>query len=200
MRIICLIFGLIIFSIQAVAFNNRHTSHMDSIKKKPLELRKIDKPIMLDDKIDDVLLEPIPEKGNSTKRTAKQVSKENKESTKDSKEETECEKTSLGIPENCNMAKFPGGEKAIREFVRKNKQYPKECKARRIKGTVKISMTISPDGTPGLPSITKSSGNDLLDAEAMRIASLMPQWEPAKDIENGEERIYQMKITFRPGR
>ena len=98
------------------------------------------------------------------------------------------------------MAKFPGGEKAIREFVRKNRHYPEECKASRASGTVTVSMTIAPDGTPSEAHITKSSGNSYMDAEAMRIAGLMPKWDPAKDMEHGQERTYSMKITFRPGR
>lgn len=116
------------------------------------------------------------------------------------KNTAEIRKHGLGIPDNCNMAKFPGGEKAIREFVRKNRHYPEECKASRASGTVTVSMTIAPDGTPSEAHIAKSSGNSYMDAEAMRIAGLMPKWDPAKDMEHGQERTYSMKITFRPGR
>ena len=95
---------------------------------------------------------------------------------------------------------YPGGEKALRDFIRENKSYPQECKAQRLTGKVTVSITIAPDGVPTKMEITSSSGNEHMDAEAMRVAELMPAWTPAKDIDNGKERIYNMTITFRPGR
>jgi TonB family protein len=95
---------------------------------------------------------------------------------------------------------YPGGEKAMRDFIRENKSYPQECKAQRLTGKVTVSITIAPDGVPVNMEITSSSGNEHMDAEAMRVAELMPAWTPAKDIDNGKERIYNMTITFRPGR
>ena len=95
---------------------------------------------------------------------------------------------------------YPGGEKALRDFIRENKSYPQECKAQRLTGKVTVSITIAPDGVPVNMEITSSSGNEHMDAEAMRVAELMPAWTPAKDIDNGKERIYNMTLTFRPGR
>ena len=95
---------------------------------------------------------------------------------------------------------YPGGEKALRDFIRENKSYPQECKAQRLTGKVTVSITIAPDGVPVNMEITSSSGNEFMDAEAMRVAELMPAWTPAKEIGNGKERIYNMIITFRPGR
>ena len=99
-----------------------------------------------------------------------------------------------------DLPTYPGGEKALRDFIRENKSYPQECKAQRLTGKVTVSITIAPDGVPTKMEITSSSGNEHMDAEAMRVAELMPAWTPAKDIDNGKERIYNMTITFRPGR
>ena len=106
----------------------------------------------------------------------------------------------FNVPNTEDMPTYPGGEKALREFIRSNRQYPEECKARRLTGKVTVSITIAPDGVPGKMEITSSSGNEAMDAEAMRVAGLMPVWTPAKDPENGKERIYNMTFTFRPGR
>ena len=106
----------------------------------------------------------------------------------------------FNVPNTEDMPTYPGGEKALREFIRSNRQYPEECKARRLTGKVTVSITIAPDGVPGNMEITSSSGNEAMDAEAMRVAKLMPAWTPAKDQENGKERIYNMTFTFRPGR
>ena len=99
-----------------------------------------------------------------------------------------------------SMPSFPGGEKAIREFVRNNKRYPAECQKERAAGKVTITMTITTDGTPKDPAVTESSGNKLLDAEALRLATIMPKWQAAKDKKNAKERTYTMTISFRPGR
>jgi TonB family protein len=88
----------------------------------------------------------------------------------------------------------------VRDFIRKNRRYPDECKATRANGKVVIGMTIAPDGTPHDIHVAVSSGNSHMDNEAMRVAMMMPKWEAAKDIQNGQERQYRMSMTFRPGR
>ena len=95
---------------------------------------------------------------------------------------------------------FPGGEKAIRDFVRRTMKYPKECEAERVEGRVTVTMTIATDGTPYDIKILRSSGNKFLDAEALRIAKLMPKWTPVKDEKNAEETKYMLPIVFRPAR
>lgn len=109
-------------------------------------------------------------------------------------------KTRLDFSDNNDIAKFPGGERAVRDFIRKNKRYPEECKAVRAHGKVIIEMTIAPDGTVGNIAVATSSGNKYMDNEAMRVAGLMPKWNAAKEIKNGKERQYRMSMTFRPGR
>lgn len=104
------------------------------------------------------------------------------------------------VPNTEDKPTYPGGEKALREFIRNNRRYPQECKAERLSGKVTVAITIAPDGVPVKMEITSGSGNEYMDAEAMRVAELMPDWTPARDLENGKERIYNMTFTFRPGR
>ena len=109
-------------------------------------------------------------------------------------------KVHFELTDNNDVAMFPGGERAVRDFIRKNKRYPEECKATRAHGKVVIEMTVAPDGTVGNITVAASSGNKHMDAEAMRVAGLMPKWNAAKDIQNGKDRLYKMSMTFRPGR
>ena len=95
---------------------------------------------------------------------------------------------------------FPGGNFAIREFVRKNQQYPQECKAERLRGRVEVLISIAPDGTPHSAVISKSSGNVHMDAEALRIAELMPKWNPAPESEDPQGTECVIFVNFRPGR
>lgn len=109
-------------------------------------------------------------------------------------------KVHFELTDNNDIAMFPGGERAVRDFIRKNKRYPEECKATRAHGKVVIEMTVAPDGTVGNIAVATSSGNKHMDAEAMRVAGLMPKWNAAKDTKNGKDRLYRMSMTFRPGR
>ena len=95
---------------------------------------------------------------------------------------------------------YPGGNIAVREFVRKNKRYPQECKRERLTGRVEVLISIAPDGTPHSATISKSSGNVHMDAEALRIAELMPKWQPAAESDDPQGIDYVIYVNFRPGR
>jgi protein TonB len=95
---------------------------------------------------------------------------------------------------------YPGGNIAIREWVRKNQQYPPECKRERLRGRVEVMIAIAPDGTPHSATISKSSGNVHMDAEALRIADLMPKWTPAVESDDPQGIDYVIFVNFRPGR
>ena len=100
-------------------------------------------------------------------------------------------------PTTISKPSFPDGEKAIRDFVRHTMKYPKECETERVEGRVTITMTIATDGTPYDIKILRGSGNKFLDAEALRIAKLMPKWTPVKDEKNAEEVKYMLPIVFK---
>ena len=95
---------------------------------------------------------------------------------------------------------YPGGNIAVREFVRKNLRYPQECKRERLTGRVEVLISIAPDGTPHSATISKSSGNVHMDAEALRIAELMPKWQPAEESDDPQSIDYVIYVNFRPGR
>ena len=106
-------------------------------------------------------------------------------------------------PEKTPSVSYPyytGGNVAIREFVRKHQRYPEECKSERLTGRVEVTMTIDWDGTPHSPRITKSSGNEYMDAEALRVADMMPGWNPAEESDDPQGIEYTIFVNFRPGR
>ena len=95
---------------------------------------------------------------------------------------------------------YPGGNVAIREFVRNNQVYPPECKRERLRGRVEVVIAIAPDGTPHSATISKSSGNVYMDAEAMRVAELMPKWNAAAESDDPQGTECVIFVNFRPGR
>ena len=95
---------------------------------------------------------------------------------------------------------YPGGNIAVRGFVRKTQVYPQECKRERLRGRVEVLISIAPDGTPHSATISKSSGNVHFDAEALRVAELMPKWTPAVESDDPQGIDYILYFNFRPGR
>lgn len=76
-------------------------------------------------------------------------------------------------------AKFPGGEKEMKKFIRANMSYPKGAIDGYIEGTVLLSMTVKEDGSIADVNI-KEEVHPLLDMEAIRVAYRMPKWIPAE--------------------
>jgi tonB family C-terminal domain len=93
------------------------------------------------------------------------------------------------------MPQFPGGEKAINEFISKTLQYPVIAQENGIQGKVVCSFIINQDG-----SVTDAeviSGVDpSLDREALRIVSAMPKWTPGTQRGKAVRVKYTMPVTF----
>ena len=91
---------------------------------------------------------------------------------------------------------FPGGQQAVLQFLRENVKYPAIARENRIQGRVVVQFTINTDGSVTDLSIARSV-NDVLDKEALRVISLMPNWTPG--YLNGKPvRVrYSIPINFR---
>jgi len=76
------------------------------------------------------------------------------------------------------MPVFPGGEKAMMEFIKKEMKYPENAQATGVQGTVIVRMIINKEGIVKDAKVLK--GYPLLDAEALRVVNSMPAWEPGK--------------------
>ena len=91
---------------------------------------------------------------------------------------------------------FPGGESALYEFIESNLQYPEEAKKNNEHGLVVVTFYVEKDRTITNARILRGR-TPSLDAEALRIVSIMPKWEPGKM--NGElKRVnYSLPIRFK---
>ena len=69
-----------------------------------------------------------------------------------------------------------------------------------MRGRVEVTATIAPDGTIHDIGISESSGNEHMDAEALRVAYLVPRWTPAAKSKDRRDLRYTMFFVFRPGR
>lgn len=75
------------------------------------------------------------------------------------------------------MPEFPGGMRALVEFLRENIEYPPFVLDGDIQGRVFVKFVIEKDGTVTDPTVTKSIGS-YYDKEALRVVSSMPKWIP----------------------
>jgi len=91
---------------------------------------------------------------------------------------------------------FPGGEAKLLEWVGKNIAYPKVAKNRGDKGRVTVSFVIDKTGKVINGKIERGVSAEL-DAEALRIVSIMPNWTPGKQGGKTVKVKYILPITFR---
>ncbi len=75
--------------------------------------------------------------------------------------------------------KYPGGDKARMSFLMKNIKYPTEAMENGETGTVYVSFIVEKDGSLSDISIIRGVSPSL-DAETIRVVSLMPNWLPGK--------------------
>ena len=76
-------------------------------------------------------------------------------------------------------AEFPGGTKAMYKFLSKNIKYPKISLDNGSQGTTTLRIVVEKDGAISSVQVLRSSGDALLDKEAVRVVNEMPMWEPA---------------------
>jgi len=94
-----------------------------------------------------------------------------------------------------DMPGFPGGEKALMEFIYENIRYPEEARQAGIEGRVVIRFCVNYNGAVDRVSVIKGV-HPLLDNEAIRVVSLLPPWEPGKQGGKPVNVWYSVPINF----
>lgn len=88
---------------------------------------------------------------------------------------------------------YPGGTPALIEFLEGKLKYPEQAEREGIEGRVVATFVVELDGSVTNAKIALSV-HPLLDAEVLRVVSLMPNWNPGK---NCGRVCYSMPVTFR---
>lgn len=91
---------------------------------------------------------------------------------------------------------FPGGEKAMFEYLSRNIKYPVEAQKQKIEGRVTMQFVVDEEGKITSTRIIRSV-DPLLDAEAIRIITSMPNWTPGKQGGKNVSVRYVLPIQFR---
>lgn len=93
------------------------------------------------------------------------------------------------------MPVFPGGDEALLRHIAENVRYPEAAKAKGIQGRVIVRFCITEKGTIDRISILKGVDPDL-DAEALKVVSELPAFQPGRQGGKPVAVWYMVPITF----
>lgn len=94
------------------------------------------------------------------------------------------------------QAEFPGGTKAMMEWLGNNIRYPEDAFKADMQGRVIVKFVVNKDGSISDASILKSVSPSL-DQEAVRVVMAMPKWAPGEN--NGEKvaSYFHLPVVFK---
>lgn len=93
------------------------------------------------------------------------------------------------------MPIFPGGDAALMQFISQNVHYPKSLVASNISGTAYISYVVNAGGSVTDVRVARSSGNTMLDQEAIRVISELNGYMPGR--QRGKPVAVQFTVPVR---
>jgi protein TonB len=93
------------------------------------------------------------------------------------------------------MPAFPGGDKAMMEFIYANIQYPEIAKENNIQGRVILRFCVTYKGAVDQVQIIRGVDKSL-DDEAVRVIKLLPAWKPGKQGGKPVNVWYSVPVTF----
>lgn len=90
---------------------------------------------------------------------------------------------------------FPGGMKAMYQYLRENLEYPALAKELGITGTVYLEFMVEKDGSITNIKVLRPIGGGCTE-EAMRVVQEMPNWIPAKQLRKPVKTKMALPIKF----
>lgn len=93
------------------------------------------------------------------------------------------------------MPVFPGGDQALLKYIAENVLYPEAAKVKGIQGRVIVRFCITETGKIDRVSVLKGVDPDL-DAEALRVVSTLPDFQPGRQGGKPVAVWYMVPITF----
>lgn len=94
------------------------------------------------------------------------------------------------------MPSFPGGEKALMQYIKDNTYYPEEMCEGAAQGRVMVGFVINEDGSISDVKVLRSLTPEL-DEVAVKIVNGMPKWNPGKQNGKAVKTKYTVPVSFR---
>ena len=94
------------------------------------------------------------------------------------------------------MPSFPGGDKALLEYLSSNIKYPVVAQENGVQGRVVVSSVVEKDGSITDVKVVRSV-DPSLDKEAQRVVKSMPKWIPGKQNGSAVRVKYNVPVSFK---
>ena len=95
------------------------------------------------------------------------------------------------------LPEFPGGQKAMFQYIADNVVYPASARINGIQGRTICQFVVNKSGSLSDIKILKSSGNNELDEEAVNVIASMPKWIPGRSAGEIVWVKYTIPVTFK---
>lgn len=93
------------------------------------------------------------------------------------------------------MPAFPGGNKAMRNYLAKNVKYPKADLEKNLQGRAVVQFVVEPDGSLTDVKAVRSS-SAAMGEEAVRVLKNSPKWKPGKVNGKPVRAQYNVPVNF----
>jgi len=93
------------------------------------------------------------------------------------------------------MPQFPGGQVELSKWLSDNVKYPGEAVKKKITGNVIVNFIVGKDGKISNTKV-EVSVDPLLDAEAVRVISRMPDWKPGSQSGKPVDVFMKIPVNF----
>lgn len=95
-------------------------------------------------------------------------------------------------------AEFPGGTRALLQFIKDHLKYPESALNNGIEGKCHVKLLISDKGTVKEAKLLKGIPDcPECDKEALRIMHIMPVWKPGRVNGKPVSSYYRLPVSFR---
>jgi protein TonB len=96
------------------------------------------------------------------------------------------------------MPEFPGGQKALMQYLSSNIKYPEECRKMGVEGKVFVKFIVDKTGSIINTQILRGvADGKLLEKEALRVIQAMPKWTPGKQSGKVVDVYFTLPISFK---
>lgn len=95
------------------------------------------------------------------------------------------------------IAEYPGGQPAMREFLQKNIRYPQSALDKHLTGKCYLKFVVNKNGQISNVTVARGVPNcPECDKEAIRVVKMMPKWSPGKNNGKPVNSYFHLPIAF----
>jgi protein TonB len=94
------------------------------------------------------------------------------------------------------MPQYPGGPNEMMKYIQENIKYPQSAKANKIEGRVYVTFVVEKDGSITNAAVIRGFDKEC-DAEALRVVSSMPKWNPGQQDGKNVRTQFTIPIIYK---